>query len=68
MNCFMLQESCSMKEEFKDLTSYFNYMDTVLTFVLPFLAITVLNTSIACTVYYLAKVRRAMTRQQRRAR
>jgi len=57
-----------MKEEFKEFTGYFNYVDTVLTFVLPFLAITVLNTSIACTVYYLAKVRRAMTRQQRRAR
>ncbi|XP_059472848.1 neuromedin-U receptor 1-like isoform X2 [Neocloeon triangulifer] len=58
--------ACAMRSEYEDLASLFNYVDTVLTFVLPVLAITVLNTSIACTVYYLAKVRRAMTRQQRR--
>ncbi|XP_059472845.1 neurotensin receptor type 1-like isoform X2 [Neocloeon triangulifer] len=58
--------ACGMRSEFEELASIFNYVDTVLTFVLPVLAITVLNTSIACTVYYLAKVRRAMTRQQRR--
>ncbi|XP_065353588.1 FMRFamide peptide receptor frpr-18 isoform X1 [Cloeon dipterum] len=61
------KESCMMRDEYKDLATIFNYVDTVLTFVLPFLAITVLNTSIALTVYYLAKVRRSMTRQQRRS-
>lgn len=43
----------------------FNYVDTVIVFVIPFTTIVVLNTFTALTVWKVAGVRRTMTMQKR---
>ncbi|KAK0090250.1 hypothetical protein PV325_001945 [Microctonus aethiopoides] len=53
--------SCILAEEWKDWARIFNIVDTILTFVLPFTAIVVLNSLIIKTVWRFAGVRRTLT-------
>ncbi|XP_053686206.1 growth hormone secretagogue receptor type 1-like [Sabethes cyaneus] len=57
----MNETICDMPEEYKDQMTVFNYLDTILVFVVPFTAIVVLNTFTALTVWKFAGVRRTMT-------
>ncbi|XP_057334246.1 thyrotropin-releasing hormone receptor-like [Microplitis mediator] len=52
---------CLLAEEWADWARVFNIADTVLTFVLPFTVIVVLNGLIVKTVWRLARVRRTLT-------
>ncbi|XP_055627369.1 growth hormone secretagogue receptor type 1-like [Toxorhynchites rutilus septentrionalis] len=52
---------CDMPEKYKDQMTVFNYLDTILVFVVPFTVIVVLNTFTALTVWKFAGVRRTMT-------
>ena len=45
--------------------SIFNYIDTVVVFVVPFTAIVILNSITGFTVWKVAGVRRTMTMQRR---
>ncbi|XP_062543398.1 cysteinyl leukotriene receptor 1-like [Armigeres subalbatus] len=57
----MNETICDMPEEYKDQMTMFNYLDTILVFVVPFTVIVVLNTFTALTVWKFAGVRRTMT-------
>ncbi|XP_055606082.1 neuropeptides capa receptor [Uranotaenia lowii] len=57
----MNETICDMPEEYKDQMTMFNYLDTILVFVVPFTMIVVLNTFTALTVWKFAGVRRTMT-------
>lgn len=46
----------------------YNYIDTIIVFVIPLSTIVVLNTFIALTVWKVAGVRRTMTMQKRQER
>ncbi|XP_058462387.1 growth hormone secretagogue receptor type 1-like [Malaya genurostris] len=57
----MNETICDMPEEYKDQMTVFNYLDTILVFIVPFTVIVVLNTFTALTVWKFAGVRRTMT-------
>ncbi|XP_043285868.1 thyrotropin-releasing hormone receptor [Venturia canescens] len=56
---------CKLAEEWESWASVFNVADTILTFVLPFTVIVVLNSLIVKSVWRLARVRRTMTTSTR---
>lgn len=59
---------CNLAAEWEEWANVFNVADTLLTFLLPFSVIVVLNTLIARAVWRLAGVRRAMTVTGRRTK
>ncbi|XP_046586020.1 neuropeptides capa receptor [Neodiprion virginianus] len=59
---------CNLAEEWEEWANVFNVADTVLTFILPFSVIVVLNSLIARAVWRLAGVRRTMTVTGRRVK
>ncbi|XP_046667652.1 thyrotropin-releasing hormone receptor-like isoform X2 [Homalodisca vitripennis] len=52
---------CSLVDHWMDLATTLNYIDFVVTLLIPFCLIVVLNTLISKTVWRLARVRRSMT-------
>uniref|UniRef100_A0A1B6D8L9 G-protein coupled receptors family 1 profile domain-containing protein n=1 Tax=Clastoptera arizonana TaxID=38151 RepID=A0A1B6D8L9_9HEMI len=54
-------EVCTVVLSWMDVARTLNYVDLVLTLLLPFLLIVVLNTLISKTVWRLARIRRSMT-------
>ncbi|XP_066592432.1 thyrotropin-releasing hormone receptor [Prorops nasuta] len=56
---------CGLRNGWESYAIAYNYVDTVLTFVLPLTLITILNALIVKTVYKLAGVRRTMTSESR---
>lgn len=57
---------CNLAEDWESWASVFNVADTVLTFVLPFTVIVVLNGLIVRSVWRLAGIRRTLTSSMRR--
>lgn len=57
---------CQLAKEWEKLASAFNVADTILTFVIPFTVIVILNGLIARTVWRLAGIRRTLTTNDRR--
>ncbi|XP_073975798.1 G-protein coupled receptor isoform X2 [Rhodnius prolixus] len=53
---------CSLSRELEDIGEIFNHIDLVVTLIVPFLTIVVLNTLISRTVCRVARVRRTMTK------
>lgn len=53
--------TCNVHPEWRQIVNVFNYIDTVLTFLIPVVVITVLNVYISRTVWKLASVRRRLT-------
>ncbi|XP_055686865.1 cysteinyl leukotriene receptor 1 isoform X2 [Lutzomyia longipalpis] len=56
---------CDVREEYKGHMTIFNYIDTIIVFVVPFTAIVILNSITGFTVWKVAGVRRSMTIQKR---
>ncbi|XP_055704123.1 pyrokinin-1 receptor isoform X2 [Phlebotomus papatasi] len=56
---------CDVREEYKEHMTIFNYIDTIIVFVVPFTAIVILNSFTGFTVWKVAGVRRSMTIQKR---
>lgn len=54
-------EVCTVVERWMDVAETLNYVDLVVTLLLPFSLIVVLNTLISKTVWRLARIRRSMT-------
>lgn len=52
---------CDLKEEHKELGSILNSIDFFVVLIIPFFAISIINTSICLTVWRLARIRRTMT-------
>lgn len=52
---------CTLVDHWMDLATTLNYIDFVVTLLIPFCLIVVLNTLISKTVWRLARVRRSMT-------
>lgn len=54
-------DSCNVHPDWRQTVNVFNYVDTVLTLLIPVVVITVLNVCISRTVWKLASVRRRLT-------
>ncbi|EEB18901.1 class A rhodopsin-like G-protein coupled receptor GPRnna16, putative [Pediculus humanus corporis] len=52
---------CQLKEDYKDLYNVLDSVDFFIVLILPFFAISFINTSICLTVWKLARIRRTMT-------
>lgn len=54
-------DSCNVHPEWRQTVNVFNYVDTVLTLLIPVVVITILNVCISRTVWKLASIRRRLT-------
>lgn len=52
---------CGLREEYKDLGTIVNWIDTIVVLILPFFTISIINVCIGYTVWKLARIRRTMT-------
>uniref|UniRef100_A0A336LWA2 CSON006534 protein n=1 Tax=Culicoides sonorensis TaxID=179676 RepID=A0A336LWA2_CULSO len=57
---------CDVVEEFKNHMKIFNYVDTIMVFLIPFTSIVILNSITGYTVWKVAGVRRSMTLQRKK--
>ncbi|XP_035788554.1 neuropeptides capa receptor-like isoform X1 [Anopheles albimanus] len=58
---------CDMRKEYKYQMEIFNYIDTIIVFVVPFTIIVVLNSVTSFTVWRFARLRRNMTLPKRKS-
>ncbi|ETN62025.1 GPCR class a orphan receptor 17 [Anopheles darlingi] len=58
---------CDMRKEYKHQMEIFNYIDTIIVFVVPFTVIVVLNSVTSFTVWRFARLRRNMTLPKRKS-
>lgn len=60
-NSFLNSTMCTLAEEWQKWASAYNVIDTVLTFVIPFCLIVILNTLIVKSVWRIVRVRKTLT-------